>query len=324
MDAVSKFWQDNETLEQMTEKVLGEKLNSFSAEPINAGFVNAVYLICANSKEMILKIASQEHVEMLSDENNLLLNEAQMLAFINEKLSLPIPRVLLHDTSCTICKSPYLFISKIEGDSYEHLISSLSEQERAQINYEIGKITAQINSIKHSQFGRPQLPESFSSSNSTFMLGVFRMLLDDGLAKNLDLRCISYEDLWNLIKANQDAFDDCKQPCLIHNDIWDGNIMVHNGKLSGIIDFERCFWGDYLLEDHFSGYGEISPDFLKGYGKSSFTKMELRRISLYRIWRRLAMTIETPYRQFDDEGRFNWVTGELKSEIGNLRELMKK
>lgn len=322
MDAVSKFWQTESTLRQMTEKALGEQLHSFLAKPLDGGFCNAVYLITANDKEMVLKIAPHENIEMLSDEKNLLLNEAQMLTFINQKLSIPIPRVILHDTSCTICEAPYLFITKINGISYDKVIQDLSEQERAQVKHRVGEITSKINTIQHTQFGRPQLPDSFTSSNSEFMLGVFRMLLDDGLAKNLDIPYVSYDELWNLILANQEAFDDCKHPCLIHNDIWDGNIMIHNNMLSGIIDFERCLWGDYLLEDDFSGYGEIDQNFLGGYGKNTFTKMELRRISLYRVWRRLAMTIETPYRQFTDEGRFNWVTGELRSEIENLRRLM--
>lgn len=322
MDAVSKFWQSESTLKQMAEKALGEKLFSFTARPLEGGFCNAVYLITANENEMVLKIAPHENIEMLSDEKNLLLNEAQMLTFINQRLSIPIPRVLLHDMSCTICESPYLFITKIDGISYDKVFQELSEQEHAQVKHSVGEITARINSILHMQFGRPQLPESFTYSNSEFMLGVFRMLLDDGLAKDLVIPDVSYDELWNLICLSRDAFDDCTQPCLIHNDIWDGNIMIHNNKLSGVIDFERCLWGDYLLEDDFSGYGEINQNFLNGYGKNTFTKMELHRISLYRIWRRLAMTIETPYRQFNDDGRFNWVTGELRSEIENLKKLM--
>jgi fructosamine-3-kinase len=322
MDSISKFWQTQDTLKQMAAKAIGEQLYSFFAKPLDGGFCNAVYLITANDKEMVLKIAPKEDIEMMSDELNLLLNEAQMLNFIKQNISIPIPQVLLHDTSCTICASPYLFISKIEGTSYDQINQSMTDKECAQVKYRVGEITAQINSIHNTQFGRPQLPETFSTSNGTFMLDVFRMLLDDGLAKNFDLPNISYDELWSLICANKDAFDDCKQPCLIHSDIWDGNIMIYDNKLSGIIDFERCLWGDYLMEDDFSGFGEIDSNFLDGYGKTSFTKMELRRISLYRLWRRLVMTIETPYRQYNDDGRFHWIVGELKTEIEQLKKLM--
>ncbi|WP_455716200.1 phosphotransferase family protein [Anaerosporobacter sp.] len=322
MNSISKFWQTEDTLKQMVVKATGEQLHSFIAKPLDGGFCNAVYLIVANDKEMVLKIAPQEHIKMMSDEYNLLLNEAQMLDSIKQNISIPIPQVLLHDTSCTICESPYLFISKIEGTSLDKIGQSLTDQERAQVKYRVGEITAQINSIQNSQFGRPQLPKTFTSSNGEFMLGVFRMLLDDGLAKDLDIPDISYEELWNLICANKDTFDDCKQPCLVHSDLWDGNIMISNNKLSGIIDFERCFWGDYLMEDDFSGFGDINSDFLKGYGKTSFTKLERRRISLYRLWRRLVMTIETPYRQYNDDDRFHWIIGELKMEIEQLKKLM--
>ncbi|WP_167957256.1 phosphotransferase family protein [Anaerosporobacter faecicola] len=322
MNAVSKFWQTDDTLMKMTQQAIGEPLQTFSAKPLDGGFCNAVYLITANGEDMVLKIAPHEAIEMLSDEKNLLKNEAEMLTFVNEMIHVPIPKVLLYDTSCSICKSPYLFITKIAGVSMDKINQELTNEERNGILEETGKITAAMNAIKGTTFGRPQMPETFTKSNSEFMLGVYKLLIQDGKAKDFTLPCISYDDLWDLLCANKDAFDDCKEPCLIHNDIWDGNMMIHDHKLSGIIDFERCFWGDYLLEDHFSGYGEISPAFLKGYGKSSFTKMEERRICLYRIWRRLAMTIEIPYRQFEDDGRYQWVTGELSSQIAHLQTIM--
>ena len=34
------------------------------------------------------------------------------------------------------------------------------------------------------------------------------------------------------------------------------------------------------------------------------------------------MTIETPYREYDDEGRFDWITTELHNSIIHLKALM--
>ncbi len=88
MNSISKFWQTEDTLKQMVVKATGEQLHSFIAKPLDGGFCNAVYLIVANDKEMVLKIAPQEHIKMMSDEYNLLLNEAQMLDSIKQNISL--------------------------------------------------------------------------------------------------------------------------------------------------------------------------------------------------------------------------------------------
>lgn len=320
--SISKFWQTEETLRIMTQKAIQQPLITFSYQALDGGYCNAVYEINANGQSMVLKIAPKDSIEMLSDEKNLLLHEANMLNYVNDAIDIPIPKVILFDPSCELCESPYLFMTKIEGTSYDKIVNNTPEDVRAKIRFTLGEITAKINSIKCRRFGLIQLPETWSNNNADTMLKIYRMLLDDGISKNLDLRYINYDELWELLLANRDALEDCKSPALIHSDIWAGNIIVKDNSLSGIIDFERMRWGDYLLEDDFSGFGGIDPNFLKGYGKTSFTPLEERRIVLYQIWRRLAMTIETPYRQYDDKGRFDWITSELHNSIIHLKELM--
>jgi len=39
-----------------------------------------------------------------------------------------------------------------------------------------------------------------------------------------------------------DLLDVVRTPRLIHFDLWDGNILVEAGQITGLIDGERAFW----------------------------------------------------------------------------------
>jgi hypothetical protein len=46
--------------------------------------------------------------------------------------------------------------------------------------------------------------------------------------------------------------------------------------------------------------------FLEGFGQTSFSKYELKRLRWYDIILYLTMMIEVYYREFEDEGQYFW------------------
>ena len=56
--------------------------------------------------------------------------------------------------------------------------------------------------------------------------------------------------------------------------------MTDHGKITGVIDFGRSVWGDPLMEEWFFAGNE---KFMRGYGKTSFTKNERLRMALYAL-----------------------------------------
>ena len=40
------------------------------------------------------------------------------------------------------------------------------------------------------------------------------------------------------------AFDEVTQPTLVHFDLWDGNLLVDDERITGVIDHERAMWAD--------------------------------------------------------------------------------
>ncbi|MDO4336577.1 MAG: phosphotransferase [Eubacteriales bacterium] len=84
-------------------------------------------------------------------------------------------------------------------------------------------------------------------------------------------------------------------------------MFVENGKVTGIIDFERALWGDPLMEVGFRSYGQ-SADFLKGYGKTEFTAAEKTRILWYDIYLFLLLALECDYRKYETDETYRWST----------------
>jgi hypothetical protein len=75
-------------------------------------------------------------------------------------------------------------------------------------------------------------------------------------------------------------------------------VMVYDDRITGVIDHERAFWGDPIMEAGFLGAateGE-GAGFVAGYGRGPLTPDELERRRLYNLHLFLIMVIETVYR----------------------------
>ena len=91
--------------------------------------------------------------------------------------------------------------------------------------------------------------------------------------------------------------------------------MVRAGKIVSIIDHERAFYGDPLIEVGFAGtqlpaFGDPAA-FLRGYGRGPLTEAEQVRRRLYCLHLTLIMVIETVYRGHTDPAAYDWARAQL-------------
>lgn len=70
-----------------------------------------------------------------------------------------------------------------------------------------------------------------------------------------------------LFSENRPLFDKITLPCLVHTDLWEGNLLLKKNRdswsLAAIIDGDRAIWGDPDFEMA-SGW-MITDRFLEGY-----------------------------------------------------------
>ena len=135
-------------------------------------------------------------------------------------------------------------------------------------------------------------------------------LLEDGRRRGVELPA-SYEEISAEVDIRLPALASVKEPRLVHWDLWNGNVFVQEGHVSGIIDCERALWGDPLQEYYFRHLADHSEAFLKGYGNRFDSPEQLERRKLYDLYLELIMVIECYYREYEDPNHLRWAYNNL-------------
>ena len=318
MDAITKNWISEEQIQQMTDQALGHPVAIKNIKRLSGGFCSAVYLVETAEEKMVLKLASGTGVKVMRNEVKYIPTEAEMLKLFQEWLDIPMPKLLFYDDSGEIGDVPYFFMSYLDGvplcDD-----QTITDAQRADVKKEMGEITRKICSLKADIFGIPNIPESYCKKNSDFINLLFDWLLCDAEEKGIAIPGITSADLKKLIRKYGKELDEVTVPVYVHTDTWDGNLLIKNGKLTGLIDYAAVLWADPLLSHDFHDFGDVpNPYFLQGYSKIEFTKNENIRIQIYRIWQRLGMVVECGYREYEDPHMYDWVLDDFAREVGKL------
>lgn len=316
MESLTKHKLTKETISKMVEKFF-KPFKMTDCQELTEGYFNMAYEICLNNgKRAILKIAPLKEMRIMTYEKNIMLSEVEAMKMAKKTGEIPVPDLIGYDDSCTICNSPYFFMEKIDGRSLNMEKNSLSADQIADIYIEVGKINRKINEINCPCFGYPGQPAF--QGNEWFP--VFQKMLENGIQdaenSNVDLK-IPINTLRAFLKKDKNIFDEVTEPKLVHWDCWDGNIFVKDGKVTGIIDWERCLWADPLMEVNFRTYDD-NKWFRKGYGLEELSDSEYRRALWYDIYLMIIMSSEYEYRKYETMDSYIWATGLLQEQFGKL------
>ncbi|WP_053372510.1 phosphotransferase family protein [Paenibacillus sp. FJAT-27812] len=297
-------------------------LNAFGQSPtvikeLTDGWANAAYQVTlANGQSVIVKAAPLSDTKMMSYEQGLMKTEVEVLRLVKLVGALPVPAVYAHDNSESIVDCEYFIMEMLEGEPYNKVKDQLTEEQRNQIDYQLGVYNRQLNEIRGERFGL--YAASDGSADSTWRESFHQLLLGvlaDGEREGVQLPA-DYDSIRNEVALRLDVLDEVTEPRLVHWDLWDGNVFIKDGAVSGIIDFERALWGDPLMEHYFSHFNKTAS-FLKGYGIKSFTTGEQGRRALYDLYLDLIFCIECPFRQYEDRNHLQWAQNNM--EQGWLR-----
>lgn len=296
---------------------------------LNDGFYNISFLIVLeDGREVVLKVAPPKDVVILSYEEGIMASEVAFYKRVHEQTDLPVPLVYGYNTDEEIIPNPYFFMSKLEGMPLSH-IGDIDETMRREIYEVLAKDLSKLHGIKGDTFGYITMREKCQGKSALEALMVsVEALYEDALRKNTGFPFeITYvRELYG--KANA-AFDTITEPCLVHYDLWDGNVFVHYErplKIDGYIDFERGFYGDPAADlCQVIGYLDLehNPWFLEIYNSGSDEPLHYdaalkTRIMAYRCYLFLIMYVECGYR--DIEGSFEPQKQWVSEQIGDWFE----
>ncbi|MDD5935348.1 MAG: phosphotransferase [Clostridiales bacterium] len=300
---LTKNIQTNETIIHMAKAAFPNK-QVLNIKELTEGMCNVAYCITyQDGSESILKIASKDKSGNTSNEINLMKAEVEAMSLVLQHCSFKVPKVQYYDVSRTICDGDYFFMEKLWGDNFYFVKEKLSEKTISEIYEEIGKNSKELTCIQNSEFGFLGDEKRYHSLYD-FVKLMLTNLISDAQKRKIDI-VYDAATLINQLENDKSAFEKVQTASLVHWDLWEGNVFVKDGHISGIIDWERALWGEPFMDDRFRYHNKCEA-FLKGFGKTSFSEDELKRIRWYDIILYLTMMIEVFYREYEDQGQYAW------------------
>ncbi|HEY1094148.1 MAG TPA: aminoglycoside phosphotransferase family protein [Glycomyces sp.] len=316
MESITKNRQAPQTLKAMVAKAFGPDEvpdGEDFAEELGHGWFNVAYKIRLNDgRDVVLKIAPPPGVEVMTYERGAMDIELASLDLIREHTNVPVPDVLFADTTLELCDAPYFFMPYIDADNIGIIEGALPSEELAAYWEQLGARNAELNAIKGTGFG-PLLDPRFPTWRAAFTL-MCEDVLADGERRSVDLG-FDYGTIRAVIAEHEASLDEVTEPRFVEWDLWPSNVMVKDGRIVCIIDHERAFWGDPLMEAGFCG-AELpamsdADAFARGWGRGPLTDTERTRRRLYGLHLVLIMIIETNYRGHTDTKQYDWARAQL-------------
>lgn len=278
---------------------------------LTEGLFNAAYRFdFADGTASILKIAAATKEGLLSNEINMMQAEVAAMELAHGQGLPYVPLVQYSDFSCTVCDGTFFFMECMPGVSLNSCKEQLPADTLADIHREIGRLQRRMTDMHGEKFGLLADERQFDTLYELVDY-LFRHVLGDAAKRSVDLGA-SAEKILSMLEADRHLFDQVQTPSFVHWDMWEGNILVEDGRLTGVIDWERAMWADPFMDDRFRRHTKTAA-FLEGYAKTDFTPDEQRRILWYDLFLFTTMYVECFYRQYEENTGFvNWIQSERK------------
>jgi aminoglycoside phosphotransferase (APT) family kinase protein len=214
---------------------------AFKAEPdkvsrFRTGSCNYVFYVELGRRRYTLRVADSRNAGAL----------AGSLYWIDrlKGAGLPIPRIVSHDLSAD---PPYMICDYIEGKDLGEVYDSLSEGERREI----------ARRLVAAQDALAELPPAqgygyLSSYSDPGMKGSWREVVLGHLARSrarlTESRAFDprFADRVESLVGGYGPYLDSIKPIPFFDDITTKNVLVHEGRLSGIVDLDWICFGDRL------------------------------------------------------------------------------
>lgn len=278
---------------------------------LTEGLFNAAYRFgFADGTASILKIAAATKEGLLSNEINMMRAEVAAMELARRQGLPYVPQVQYSDFSCTVCDGTFFFMECMPGVSLNSCKEQLPADALADIHREIGRLQRRMAEIHGESFGLLADENRFDTLYE-LVVYLFRHVLGDAAKKSVDLG-VSAEEILSMLEEDRHIFGQVRVSSFVHWDMWEGNILVEDGRVTGVIDWERAMWADPLMDDRFRRHTR-SMAFLEGYAQTAFSPDEQRRILWYDLFLFTTMYVECFYRQYQENTGFvNWIQSERK------------
>ncbi len=262
-------------LEACVRRHLPEADGPVTFERIRTGKFNTSYYVHAGGEDLVLRIAPPAGAVFCFYERGMMKQEPAIHRLLREETRVPVARVVALDDSRETIDRDFLLMERLPGTA----LSDGPACDPDRILEAVGRCLAEVHALTADAYGylgahRPMEPQTTWAEAFRVMWG---KLIEDIVATS-HYDAAEAKRLVGLLEAHLALFDRPAEASLLHMDIWSQNLLVDGeGRLSGIVDWDRALWGDPEIEFAVLDYCGISrPAFWRGYGRERDTSRQAR------------------------------------------------
>lgn len=234
---------------------------------MEGGVFNTTYLVKTDSDRngIVLRVAPVNQHLLFEFEQSMMAAEPLFYKMLQDK-NIPTSEVIHYDNSHDVIDREYIIFKYIRSVPMNDI--SVPKDVKSHLYQRLGEIVSWIHNIKSEKFGwkRPdhelELYENWGAFLKRFAREIADRASNYGVFNDGELN--RFFNIFN----DTTEFNQITQACMVHADLWEGNVLVskNDGKwdIAAIIDIDKAIFGDKAFE--FASPVLINDDFLRGYG----------------------------------------------------------
>lgn len=287
MDYTSRIYKalDSTEIETVIRAADLPQAESWTYTLLQGGLFNTTYLLKKEDCEpqYVLRVGPINTELLMDFEKTMMTAEPYIYNLLADR-GIPVPRVIRMDDSKEVLSRTYILMERVEGIPLND--PSVPKEARAGLLEQLGGYVALMHGIHHEQFGWPTSSGQVRGSRS--WADVMKAFIDEMLDRLRQYQLFEEQHInqMELVYASLiPLYKEVKTPCLVHNDLWDPNVMVAkiNGdwQITALIDVDRAMFADPEYE--YVLWGE-EASLIRGYGKKlESTNKAIKRRQSYQL-----------------------------------------
>jgi aminoglycoside phosphotransferase (APT) family kinase protein len=236
-------------------------------EPVPAGRHNTAFFLSHPGRRGVLRIAPHDDAGFLFYEVRMMAQEPAVHQLVAEETLIPVPAVWTHDDTREILPRDFLILERLPGAPLSAPGEATPGAHDGLLR-QLGRFVRELHAITGPQFGyvgahQPMEPQRHWFPAFETMWGnlLFDVESCGGYAPE------EAERLRGLLYRLRSVFPPLQRASLCHMDLGWENILVEDGRITGLLGWGRSLWGDPGIEFAVLDCGGLSrPAFWEGYG----------------------------------------------------------
>ena len=227
--------------------------------PIITGFANSIFAFKKDGAAFVLRMPPA----MTSS----LVREAELTNALF-RMGLPVPRVLEYDaTYQNPLGHPFMIMERLEGVNFsDEIVDSLSESGMKRLFREVAEVLYRVHRVDATGLKVTKFPTLQSFLNAGLQ----------NIKRFATLRQMKNFEVFGRWFQQNSPSEETYNKAFIHNDFHPFNLLVSDGRLSGILDWNDAIVGEaqvdvalFSLTTEAYGYPALANEFISAYKETS-------------------------------------------------------